>query len=141
MADEKKRSRVEKKLGMLFPIGRLRKYLKKGKYAKRISAGAPVYLAGVLEYLAAELLEISGQTAYDSDRKCIRPRHLQLAIQDDEDFRILLQDVTISQGGVVPHIHQVLLPKPKMNVIAKREPVFEPVKEPKQPVAEPNTAE
>ena len=28
------------------------RYLKKGKYATRVGAGAPVYLAAVLEYLA-----------------------------------------------------------------------------------------
>lgn len=122
MADKTKKSRIEKKLEMVFPIGRLRKYLKKGKYAKRISAGAPVYLAGVLEYLSAELVEISGQVAYESGRKTITPRYLQLAIQNDEDFRDLLHHVTIAQGGVVPHIHQVLLPKRKRNVIVKPEP-------------------
>lgn len=123
MADEKKKSRIEKKLGTEFPIGRLRKYFKKGKYAKYISADAPVYLAGVLEYLTAELVEISGQVAYESNRKCITPRHLQLAIQADEDFRHLLHDVTIAQ--FVPDIHQVLLPKR----IVKPEPVA-PVAEP-----------
>lgn len=125
MVDKKKASRIEKKLDMIFPIGRLRKYLKKGKYAKRISADAPVYLAGVLEYLAAELLEISGNIAYESNRKTITPRHLQLAIQNDEDFRVLLKDVTIAQGGVAPFIHQVLLPKSKKNVTAKPVPMDE----------------
>ena len=31
-----------------FPVGRIARYLKKGKYATRIGAGAPVYLAAVL---------------------------------------------------------------------------------------------
>ena len=31
-----------------FPVGRVARYLKKGKYATRIGAGAPVYLAAVL---------------------------------------------------------------------------------------------
>lgn len=128
MSDEKKKkSRIEKKLGMIFPIGRMRKYLKKGKYATRISAGAPVYLAAVLEYLTAEFLEISAQVAYESKRKHITPRHLQLAIQDDEDFRVLLQDVTIAEGGVIPHINQVLLPKRKKNAILKSEPAVESI--------------
>lgn len=33
------------------------RYLKKGKYAQRMAAGAPVYLAAVLEYLAGERQE------------------------------------------------------------------------------------
>lgn len=32
------------KAGLQFPVGRIARYLKKGKYAERIGAGAPVYL-------------------------------------------------------------------------------------------------
>ena len=48
------------KAGLQFPVGRIARFLKKGKYAQRIGAGAPVYLAAVLEYLSAELLELAG---------------------------------------------------------------------------------
>lgn len=43
------------KAGLQFPVGRLGRFLKKGQYAKRVGSGAPVYLAAVLEYLAAEV--------------------------------------------------------------------------------------
>ena len=33
------------KTGIQFPVGRIARYLKKGKYSERIGAGAPVYLA------------------------------------------------------------------------------------------------
>ena len=45
------------KAGLQFPVGRLGRYLKKGRYAQRVGSGAPVYLAAVLEYLAAEVRE------------------------------------------------------------------------------------
>lgn len=41
--------------GLQFPVGRIGRYLKNGRYAKRVGTGAPVYLAAVLEYLAAEV--------------------------------------------------------------------------------------
>jgi histone H2A len=44
------------KAGLQFPVGRIARYLKTGKYAERVGAGAPVYLSAVLEYLAAEVL-------------------------------------------------------------------------------------
>lgn len=46
------------KAGLQFPVGRIGRYLKKGRYAKRVGTGAPVYLAAVLEYLAAEVFLI-----------------------------------------------------------------------------------
>ncbi|CAE5960345.1 unnamed protein product [Arabidopsis arenosa] len=44
------------KAGLQFPVGRIARFLKAGKYAERVGAGAPVYLSAVLEYLAAETL-------------------------------------------------------------------------------------
>eukprot|EP00798_Chlamydomonas_sp_ICE-L_P012088 gene12088-biopygen10066 len=76
------------KAGLQFPVGRIARYLKEGKYAERVGAGAPVYLAAVLEYLCAEL-----------------------AIRNDEELSKLLGSVTTANGGVLPNIHSVLLPK------------------------------
>jgi histone H2A len=41
----------------------------------------------------------------------INPRHLQLAVRNDEELNKLLSGVTIAQGGVLPNIHSSLLPK------------------------------
>ncbi|KIZ00861.1 Histone H2A [Monoraphidium neglectum] len=101
------------KAGLQFPVGRIARYLKKGRYATRVGAGAPVYLAAVLEYLAAEVLELSGNAARDNKKNRIVPRHIQLAIRNDEELSKLLGGVTIASGGVLPNIHGVLLPKTK----------------------------
>ncbi|TNY23496.1 histone-fold-containing protein [Rhodotorula diobovata] len=101
------------KAGLVFPVSRLRRYLKKGRYAPRLGKGAPVFLAAVLEYLTAEVLELSGNAARDNRKKRIIPRHLQLAIRNDEELNRLCADVTISDGGVLPYIHSQLLPAKK----------------------------
>ncbi|XP_067883365.1 histone H2A-like [Heterodontus francisci] len=97
--------------GLQFPVGRVHRHLRKGNYAERVGAGAPVYLAAVLEYLTAEILELAGNVARDNKKTRIIPRHLQLAVRNDEELNKLLGGVTIAQGGVLPNIQAVLLPK------------------------------
>ena len=80
-------------------------------FAKRVGAGAPVYLAAVLECLTAEILELAGNAARDHKKTRIVPRHIELAIRNDEELNKYLNHATISQGGVMPNIHTVLLPK------------------------------
>ena len=101
------------KAGLQFPVGRMARYLRQGGFAKRVGAGAPVYLAAVLEYLTAELLELAGNAAKDNKRSRIIPRHIQLAVRNDEELNKFLGNVTVAQGGVLPNIHAVLLPKKK----------------------------
>jgi len=96
--------------GLQFPVGRIHRLLRKGNYSERVGAGALVYLAAVMEYLAAEVLELAGNAARDEKTRII-PRHLQLAIRNDEELNKLLSGVTIAQGGVLPNIQAVLLPK------------------------------
>ena len=76
-----------------------------------MGTGAPVYLAAVLEYLAAEVLELAGNVARDNKKTRIIPRHVLLAIRNDEELGKLLAGVTIAHGGVLPNINPVLLPK------------------------------
>uniref|UniRef100_A0A8C6WDY8 Histone H2A n=1 Tax=Neogobius melanostomus TaxID=47308 RepID=A0A8C6WDY8_9GOBI len=86
--------------GLQFPVGRVHRLLRKGNYAQRVGAGAPVYLAAVLEYLTAEILELAGNAARDNKKTRIIP-----------ELNKLLGGVTIAQGGVLPNIQAVLLPK------------------------------
>ena len=99
------------KAGLQFPVGRIARFLRQGRHAERVGAGAPVYLAAVLEYLAAEVLELAGNAAKDNKKSRIVPRHIQLAIRNDEELNRLMANTTIAAGGVLPSIHTFLIPK------------------------------
>ena len=41
--------------GLQFHVSRVHRLLRNGNYSQKVGAGAPVYLAAVLEYLSAEV--------------------------------------------------------------------------------------
>ncbi|XP_071317089.1 core histone macro-H2A.1 isoform X2 [Trachinotus anak] len=126
------------KAGVIFPVGRMLRYIKRGLPKYRIGVGAPVYLAAVLEYLTAEILELAGNAARDNKKGRVTPRHILLAIANDEELNQLLKGVTIAAGGVLPNIHPELLAK-KRGAKGKLETPVSPAPE-KKPKAVKKTA-
>ena len=109
----KRASSMSYRAGLQFPVGRVRRHMKT-MWKHSVGKGAPVYLAAVLEYLSAEILELAGNASRDNKKVRIIPRHIMLAIRNDEELNKLLIDVHIPDAGVLPNIHQLLLPpRPK----------------------------
>lgn len=102
--------RREAKAGLMFSVSKVEHTFRDYSIAGRKGAGAGVYLAAVVEYLVAEILELAGNATRDSKRAKIKPRHIMLAIRNDEELNRLFSKTVIA-GGVVPNIHSVLLPK------------------------------
>merc|ERR1712098_143608 len=109
----KKPVRLEKQVGLSFPCGRVTRHCRKAKVAKRISKRTGVFASAVMEYIAAEVLELAGNAAKEKKKHTIFPKHLQTAIRSDEELNDLLKTVTIRNAHVLPHIEDALIKKKK----------------------------
>lgn len=85
--------------------------LRKENHSEGVGSAAPVYFASVLEYLVVEVLELVGNAAKDNKNSRFNPRHLQLAVRNDEELDKLFEGVIIEGRGVLPNIQGLLLPK------------------------------
>ena len=68
------------------------------------------------------MLELAGNAARDNKKNRINPRHVLLAVRNDEELGKLLQGVTIANGGVIPNINPVLLPKKSSSEASEKNP-------------------
>ncbi len=100
------------KAGLQFSVARAEKLIR-NHHCGRVGGAADVYLATVLEYLATEFLELSGNAARDHKHARINVRDLQLATRNDEELNKLVGGWDWMGGGVIPNVHAVLLPKAK----------------------------
>ena len=96
----KKRETLTKKTGLVFPPARVeRVIMRKVSCVKRIPEGAPVYLAAVLEYICADLLDYAGRITIDKYKASrITVPHLSLAVENDSELKKLIHDAHIHIG-------------------------------------------
>ena len=60
-----------------------------------------------------KIIELASNASRDDKKERISPRHLQLALRNDDELKKLLKGITIAHGGVLPNILVPLLPKKK----------------------------
>nr|XP_048317494.1 histone H2A-Bbd type 1-like [Myodes glareolus] len=72
-----------------FPVSRVDHYLREGNYSRRLSSSAPVFLAGVLEYIASNILDLAGEEAHANGRKRISPEHVYQVVENNQQLHEL----------------------------------------------------
>ena len=82
----------QKRCDLVFPVGRCHRLIKQGRYADNVGLGAAIFMAAVLEYLSSEVLELSGEMMKKAGKKTLVPRHIQMAIRDDEELNKLMAE-------------------------------------------------
>jgi len=106
------RKRIQGEL--IFPVKTMKKNLKGALGMKRkfknsqderikVTLDSAIFMSAVVEYLAAEVLELAGECTKQMKKTRIVPRHLMSAIRmDDELSKLFPRTVTFSQAGVMP---------------------------------------
>lgn len=109
--NKRKRKSNSQKAGLQFSVSRCKQFLK--KYNKKIGSTAPVYLAAVLEYITAELLELSGNVArsHPNRRSTMKIRDLYLAIENDHELNDMMHrlNMGITGGGNTVHVEDAVI--------------------------------
>eukprot|EP00092_Neocalanus_flemingeri_P085927 GFUD01108198.1.p1 GENE.GFUD01108198.1~~GFUD01108198.1.p1 ORF type:complete len:158 (+),score=47.06 GFUD01108198.1:55-528(+) len=106
---------TNKNTGLVFNCYSLRRRMKASRVGKFIRPASVVYLGAVIEYLLAEVLELAGNCARDNKRKIIKPRHVMMAVEMDDELKPLFSDVIMPGSGVVPGVHTCLMGRRDQN--------------------------
>ena len=64
------------KAGLIFAPARCSRLLRSGRYCDRVGLGAGIFMAGCIEYLVREILEIAGDQAVEAKKTLIKPKHI-----------------------------------------------------------------
>ena len=86
----------------------LKVYTKKGGLV--VSKACCVFLAAVLEYITAEILDISSNYAKINKHVCITIKDIDLGVRNDPEFSKLFNNlnITLLGAGTIPFIHPVI---------------------------------
>uniref|UniRef100_A0A8C2U9S0 Histone H2A n=1 Tax=Coturnix japonica TaxID=93934 RepID=A0A8C2U9S0_COTJA len=76
--------------GLLFPVSRIERQLRRGQFAERFGACAPVYLAAVLQWATHKTVDMAGKISKKSNQQCISPQHLQMSVKSSSILKHLL---------------------------------------------------
>jgi histone H2A len=98
-SQKQKRISLTSRAGLVFPVGRLNRHLK-SRQRERLGKKSGIFLAAVLEYLSAEILQAAQEATHADGKVYIKPIHLNKAIRDDEELSTLLGDVHLLGGGI-----------------------------------------
>ncbi|XP_071462161.1 histone H2A-Bbd type 1-like [Marmota flaviventris] len=81
-----------------FPVTCVDRLLRQGHYAQHLSFFTPIFLAGVLEYLTANILDLAAQKAESNRRAHITPDHVKKVLEKNPQLCRLFKANTKSLG-------------------------------------------
>ncbi|XP_074996696.1 uncharacterized protein LOC142078059 [Calonectris borealis] len=118
---KKSRSSRSSRAGLLFPVSRVDRQLRRGRFAERVGARAPVYLAAVLQWVTHKTMDAAGKISKKSKQQRISPSHMQAAVQGSSVLKQLLRGgVPRRRGRAAPQSRRVASSSKKKTTKSKK---------------------
>jgi|APCry1669189534_1035231.scaffolds.fasta_scaffold49989_2 histone H2A len=108
------KSTRQSKANIIFPPSITEKFLRNfGNSKLFVKSSAPIFLAGVLEYITSDILGSASIITFEDKRNRVTIRDIELAVRSDNELNKLMSSLNFSfiGGGVLPFIHPLLLKK------------------------------
>jgi len=86
--------------GLIFPSHKVLKMLQKAEISSDLDGNSGVFLTGVLEYMAAELLDMASEVTVARKKRVIKPTHIKIAIKGDEEMSCFMKNVCLRNSGI-----------------------------------------
>ena len=97
-----------KKAGLMMPVSRINRHLKISKVMDRVGSSTPVYMAAVMEYVIAEVVEIAGNKVKKDGRKRLTPADVAYAIRTDRELNKLMEGYRFFCGDKVTKVTEAV---------------------------------
>uniref|UniRef100_A0A8C9DPY8 Histone H2A n=1 Tax=Prolemur simus TaxID=1328070 RepID=A0A8C9DPY8_PROSS len=85
-----------------FPVSRVGRLLREGRYAQSLSSVTPAFLMGILEYLISNILELVVKEADNNRRVRVTPEHVETPVSQSQQLSRLSGEDTHSQVDEMP---------------------------------------
>jgi histone H2A len=102
--------------GLIFSVGRISSWLRRGKYVERVGQGAAVYLTAVLQYVCTEIVDSTVLLCEDEERDKIDPKRVVSVIEGDSELRSLFQNNLYLSLKTICGSNKEMTSKPPDNV-------------------------
>jgi len=92
----KKGGTLAEKAGLILSVSKTANSIRNNLKKENLSVNASIYATAVLEYILAEILELSGNECRSDKKKTIKPNHIKKAVESDFELEVLMSTLNIS---------------------------------------------
>lgn len=101
------------KAGLTMPVSRVNRHLKLSRVTERVGCTTPVFMACVLEYVMAEVLELAGNQCLKEKRKRVSVADIVYAIRTDKELHKLTEGFRFFTGDKLQNVSQAVTLEPE----------------------------